>query len=119
MQMNAPTIIAEILMTVERIGHATVRVRQRCGALRVGQCEGPSVHRRRLMTAAYPRSRRGINIGVETATRAAAGCLGSTEEQNDKTVDAAGAVDAQTAPAGPWETANGFPRGRRPSLPVE
>lgn len=74
------------------------------------------MHRRRLMTAAYPRRRRGINVGVETVTRAAAGCLGSTEKQNDKTVDAAGPVDAQTAPTGPCKTLDGFPERRPPSL---
>jgi hypothetical protein len=62
-----------------------------------------------MMTAAYTRSRRRINVGGETVTRAAAGCLGSAEGHNDKTVNAAGPVDAQTAPTGPWKTSNGFP----------
>ena len=33
-------------------------------------------------------------------------------------VDAAGPVDAQTAPTGPWKTADGFPQRPPPSLSV-
>jgi hypothetical protein len=57
---------------------------------------------------AYPRCRRGINVGVETVTRAAPGCLRSTKKRDDKTSDAAGTWTQDRAHRS-WKTADGFP----------
>jgi hypothetical protein len=37
-------------------------------------------------------------------------CVVDTTQHGEEAVDAAGPVDAQNAPTGPWKTADGFPR---------